>query len=92
VRTGPAILTHLPVTTALGLDNEPGWLPGYGWVSAPQCRRWLTSAELRQVCVDRSGFVVDTADRVARPEPTPAAVREALLSIVRDPGPITDKS
>jgi hypothetical protein len=86
------ILIHLPVTTALGLDNEPGWLPGFGWVSAPQCRQWLTSAELRQVCVDRSGFVVDTGDRVVRPEPTPAGVREAILSIVRDPGAITQKS
>ena len=86
------LLIHLPVTTALGLDNEPGWLPGYGWISAPQCRQWLTIAELRQVCVGRDGFVLDTGDRVIRPEPTPAGVRDALLAMVRDPGEITDKT
>jgi hypothetical protein len=80
------------VTTALGLDNEPGWLPGYGWVSAPQCRQWLTIAELRQVCIGGDGFVVDTGDRVVRPEPTPAGMRDALVDMVRDPGPITDKT
>ncbi|GAC1610086.1 MAG: hypothetical protein NVS3B26_14940 [Mycobacteriales bacterium] len=86
------VLLQLPVTTALGLDNEPGWLPGYGWVSAPQCRQWLTIAELRQVCVDAGGFVVDSADRVVRPAPTPSGVREAVLAMVRDPGEVTDKT
>lgn len=86
------VLIHLPVTTALGLDNEPGWLAGYGWVSAPQCRQWLTIAELRQVCVGRDGFVLDTADHVARPAPTPKGVRDALLAMVRDPGEVTEKT
>jgi hypothetical protein len=85
-------LIHLPVTTALGLDNEPGWLPGYGWINAPQCREWLTISELRQVCVSSDGFVVDTADRVVRPDPTAAAVREAVLAMVRNPGGVTDKT
>ncbi|MCU1589635.1 MAG: hypothetical protein JWP11_891 [Frankiales bacterium] len=85
-------LLNLSVTTALGLDNEPGWLHGYGWVSAPQCRQWLTEAELRQVCVGRDGFVLDTADRVVRPEPTPVGVRDAVLAMVSDPGEITDKT
>ncbi|MFN2523566.1 MAG: hypothetical protein ABR614_09700 [Mycobacteriales bacterium] len=86
------VLLHLPVTTALGLDNEPGWLPGYGWVSAPQCRQWLSLAELRQVCVGADGFVVDTADRVVRPEPTPAGIRHAVLAMVREPGQMTEKT
>ncbi|MEO6206165.1 MAG: DUF222 domain-containing protein [Mycobacteriales bacterium] len=86
------VLVQLPVTTALGLDNEPGWLAGYGWVSAPQCRQWLSSAELRQVCIGPDGFVLDTADRVSRPEPTPAGTRDAILDMVRDPGPVTDKT
>jgi hypothetical protein len=85
-------LIHLPVTTALGLDNEPGWLAGYGWVSAPQCREWLAIAELRQVCVARDGFVVDTADRVVRPDATPAGIRQALVDMVRNPGAITSKT
>ena len=82
----------MPVTTALGLDNEPGWLRGYGWVSAPQCRQWLPVAELQQVCVAEDGFVVDLADRVVRPTPTPQGVREAVLAMVRDPGDITEKT
>ncbi len=86
------VLIHLPVTTALGLDNEPGWLPGYGWISAPQCRQWLTSAELRQVCVGPDGFVLDSADRVVRPVPTPQGVREEVLAMVADPGQITEKT
>lgn len=85
-------LIQLPVTTALGLDNEPGWLAGYGWVSAPQCRQWLTIAELRQVCVARDGFVVDTADRVVRPDASPEGIRQALVDMVRNPGAITQKT
>ena len=83
---------QVPVTTALGLSNEPGWLDGYGWISAPQCREWLTLAELRQVCVSAAGQVVDAADRLVRPVPTPAGVRDALLAMVERPGEITPKT
>jgi hypothetical protein len=79
----------LPVTTALGLDNEPGWLDGYGWISAPQCREWLALAELRQICVTASGQVADVSPRVIRPEPTPTGIREAVLAMVAAPGPIS---
>jgi hypothetical protein len=54
--------------------------------------QWLASAELRQVCVGADGFVVDSADRVVRPEPTPHGVRDAVLAMVADPGQITDKT
>jgi hypothetical protein len=83
---------QVPVTTALGLDNEPGWLDGYGWISAPQCREWLTLAELRQVCVTSAGQVADVGDRVVRPEPTPQGVREALLAMVEQPGEVSPKT
>lgn len=83
---------QVPVTTALGLDNEPGWLDGYGWISAPQVREWLALAELRQVCVSATGQVVDVADRVVRPEPTPTAIRDALLAMVEQPMPISPKT
>lgn len=75
------LLIHVPVTTALGLDNEPGWLEGYGWVSAPECRQLLPVAELRQVCTTPAGQVVDLAPRAVRPEPTPQGAREALLAM-----------
>jgi hypothetical protein len=85
-------LLHVPVSTALGLSNEPGWLEGYGWVSAPQCRQLLPDAELRQVCVTGGGQVIDSADRVIRPESTPEAVREALLGMVLEPFELTAKT
>ena len=81
----------VPVTTALGLSNEPGWLDGHGWISAPTCRQLLVVAELRQVCVDAvGGRVVDLAHHVVRPALDPAAVAAALHDMVTDPFDITD--
>jgi hypothetical protein len=76
----------VPVETSLGLSNEPGWLDGYGWLSAPTCRQLLVDAELRRVCTrSGTGELVDLADRDVRPPPTPTGVREALLDMVLDP-------
>jgi hypothetical protein len=73
----------VPVETALGLSNEPGWLDGFGWLSAPTCRLLLVDAELRRVCVQSgTGQVVDVAERDVRPLPTPAGVRSALVHMV----------
>jgi predicted transcriptional regulator len=38
------------VETASGLSNEPAWLDGYGWISAPTSRQLLVDAELRRLC------------------------------------------
>ncbi len=86
------LLVHVPVTTTLGLGNEPGWLEGYGWISAPQVRQLLPVAELRQVCTTATGQVVDLADRVTRPPPTPGGVRAALVAMATRPFDITDKA
>ena len=73
----------VPVETALGLSSEPGWLEGYGWVSAPSCRLLLVDAELRRVCAQTgSGQLLDVADRVVRPAPSPVGVRAGLLELV----------
>ncbi len=81
----------VPVETALGLSNEPAWLEGYGWISAPTCRQLLVDAELRRVCAQSgTGLLVDLADRDVRPPPTPAGVREALLSMVLDDVELND--
>jgi hypothetical protein len=73
----------VPVETSLGLSNEPGWLDGYGWLSAPTCRLLLVDAELRRVCVHaRTGQVVQVAERDVRPPPTFAGLRHALLDLV----------
>ena len=74
----------VPVETALGLSNEPAWLDGYGWISAPTSRLLLIDAELRRLCAQTSTRLladVETGDR--RPPPTPDGVRSALLDLVR---------
>lgn len=86
------LLVHVPVETALGLGNEPGWLDGIGWISAPRVRQLLPIAELRQVCVTRDGQVVDLADRAERPPPTPEAARDALVRMATRAFTITDKT
>jgi hypothetical protein len=81
----------VPVTTALGLDDEPGWLEGHGWVSAPLSRRLLTVAELRKACVAAtSGRLVDLADRVERPPVGPEGARAALRRMVLQPHDLRD--
>lgn len=68
--------------TSLGLSNEPAWLDGYGWISAPTCRQLLLDAELRRVCTRAgSGELVDLAERAVRPPPTPTGLRESLLTM-----------
>ncbi|MCW2605888.1 MAG: endonuclease [Frankiales bacterium] len=77
---------QVPVTTLLGLSHEPGWLEGHGWISAPACRQLLPSAELRRLCVDeKTGRLLDLADRVVRPELTPEAVGRALQDMASHP-------
>jgi hypothetical protein len=81
----------VPVETSLGLSNEPAWLDGYGWISAPTTRLLLADAELRQVCVQAgSGQLVDVAPRDVRPPPTPEGVRSALLDMVLHDIPLSD--
>jgi hypothetical protein len=76
----------VPAATALGLADEPGWLDGYGWISAPLSRSLLTAAELRKACVaPHSGQLLDLADRVHRPPPTPDGLRRALSDMVLTP-------
>ena len=73
----------VPVETPLGLSNEPGWMDGYGWISAPTCRQLLVDAELRQVCAKAgTGELVDLPDRTLRPPPTPTGLRQSLLGMV----------
>ena len=83
-RTRPVqALITVPVETALGLSNEPGWLDGYGWISAPTTRQLLVDAELRRACAQTStGALVDLTDRQQRPPPTPDGIRDALIEMV----------
>ena len=66
-------LVTISVTTALGLDDEPCELTGYGPISAAHGRELIATAELRKVCLDaRSGQVLHVDDRVLRPTPDKA--------------------
>jgi len=84
-------LIHVPMATALGLSDEPGYLQGYGPLSAAHIRRLLPSARLRKVAVDeRTGQPIDLAHRAVMPCGTHEAVRDALLDMIdggtRHPG------
>lgn len=91
-RTRPVqAMVTVPVETALGLSNEPAWLDGYGWLSAPTVRTLLVDAELRQVCVQSgTGAVVDLDLVDRRPPPTPSGVRDALLEMVVEDWALTE--
>jgi hypothetical protein len=76
----------VPAATALGLSEEPGWLDGYGWISAPLTRRLLTVAELRKACVSPvTGQLIDVADRVLRPALSPQGLHDAVQRMVLEP-------
>lgn len=79
------VMVHVLGDTALGLSNEPGWLEGYGWLSAPLIRTLLPEAELRRVCTSATGQVIDQDVRWVRPEATPDGVRDALINMISDP-------
>jgi mRNA-degrading endonuclease toxin of MazEF toxin-antitoxin module len=76
----------VPAATALGLSDEPGWLDGYGWISAPLSRQLLTVAELRKACVSpTTGQLVDVSDRVTRPRLSAQGLRDAVRGMVLEP-------
>jgi len=73
----------VPVETSLGLSNEPAWLDGYGWISAPTSRQLLLDAELRRACVQAgTGQLVDLAAHDLRPPGTPQGLRDSLLTMI----------
>ena len=87
-------LVTISVTTALGLDDEPGELAGYGPISAAHGRELIATAELRKVSLDaRTGQVLHVDDQILRPtpsrsgrnQPLPEHVRQALLSMIDTP-------
>jgi hypothetical protein len=83
----------VPVETALGLSNEPAWIDGYGWISAPTARLLLVDAELRRVCTRTgTGQLVDVADRDVRPPPDPGGIRQALLDMICHPIELSEVS
>ncbi len=81
-------LVTISVTTALGLDDEPCDLAGYGPISAAHGRELIATAELRKVSLDaRSGQVLHVDDQILRPTPEgPAASGRGGSTGRRAPG------
>ncbi len=66
----------LPATTALGVDDKPGYLAGYGWLPAQRALRLAgqQDATWQRILTDpSSGHAVDVGRRKYRP---PAALRD----------------
>lgn len=71
------VLLHIPVTTALGLDDLPGDLDRIGPVDADHARLLLSTAELRKVCVDAdTGQVLHVEEDVVRPTASRARIEQ----------------
>ncbi|HVM26973.1 MAG TPA: hypothetical protein VM433_04780, partial [Mycobacteriales bacterium] len=77
-RRRPAqIVVHMPVSTALGLDDEPCDLAEIGPVDAALGRQLLATAELRKACVDAvTGQVLHVEDTVVRPVADRGRIRQ----------------
>jgi len=62
------VLVTMSASTAMGLDDEPCELDGYGPITAEHGRELLDGAELRRVVLDvLSGQVVHVDEEVVRP-------------------------
>jgi hypothetical protein len=58
----------VPVGTALGLNDEPGYLPGHGPIPADLCRRLAADATWRRIVTDPvTNTTLDIAPRRYRP-------------------------
>jgi len=67
-RRGCQALITMDVRTALGLDDEPCELEGYGPITAQHGRELLATAELRKVCLDPiTGQVLHVEQTLHRP-------------------------
>ncbi len=89
---------NVPVETLLGLSNEPGYLSGYGWLSAPASRQLLLDAELHRALVhSTTGRLLDLHPDVHRPPPGPrflavAGVRMCLHDLQLSDVPVRAES
>ena len=68
-RTWSTAVVMLTEASALGLADEPGFVPGYGFVPAPIARELLASAETwrRFIVDDESGRLIDAGANRYRP-------------------------
>lgn len=79
---GCQVIVTMSASTALGLDDEPCELDGYGPITAQHGRELLDGAELRRAVLDvLSGQLVDLDEQARRPaEGEHTAAIQAMLS------------
>lgn len=79
---GCQVIVTMSASTALGLDDEPCELDGYGPITAQHGRELLDGAELRRAVLDvLSGQLVDLDEQARRPaEGGHTAAIQAMLS------------
>ncbi len=81
VRPQVVLHVHVPMATALGLSQEPGWLDGYGPISAAHVRA-LRPVAFRRVLVDAdTGRPVQVHERVV---PLPDGGLDGLQQWLRE--------
>lgn len=82
---GVVFNVHIPVTTVLERGSEPGFVDGYGEISAEHVRLLRPDAALRPIYVDDvTGQPVHIGDTVVPPAPDPSRDPAADLAAARD--------
>lgn len=66
-RTWSTAVVVVEAPTALGMADEPGFVPGYGWVPAPVARELLGGADRWRRFLTDGGRLVDAGRRDYRP-------------------------
>lgn len=66
-RTWSSAVVVVDAATALGMAQEPGWVPGYGWVPAAIARELLAHADRWRRFLVEDGRLLDTGRRRYRP-------------------------
>lgn len=66
-RTWSSAVVVIDAATALGMAEDPGWVPGYGWVPAPIARELLAQADRWRRFLVEDGRLLDTGRHRYRP-------------------------
>lgn len=88
-RPAAAVTIIVPFTTAVGLSDAPGEIPGYGWVAAEQARQIIVNpgSTWRRLAVDlHTGAALELQTTAYRPTAAMRAHVEAVDGTCRAPG------
>ncbi len=75
---------HIPMSTALEIDNTAGYISGYGPVAAEHIRLLIPHAALRRVAVDEdTGLPLEVDQALLPPDPDLDLTHGRLLGMIR---------